>query len=300
MRSSIVSSVAVKKRVLLGEYLKNEMNISSTLIKKAKRIENGITVNGELKFTNTFVNFGDTVEIVIETDEEKSENIPLCDIPLDIVYEDEFLLIINKDGNIPTHPSLNNYSVSVAGAVMNYYKKLGKNFVFRPVNRLDKGTSGLMVIAKNPHIHELLKQKLHSDEFEREYIALVKGVLSKNGTVDKPIYRENGSIIKRTVDMRGAPAVTHYEVIEKYFDKTLLKLKLETGRTHQIRVHLSYIGYPIYGDFLYSTEEEDIKRPALHSYKLSFTHPVNGEKMIFEVPIKEDILKVIEKEKRSR
>lgn len=138
MKSSIVSTVNSKKRILLSDYLKKELGLSATLVKKAKRIENGITVNGEPKFTNSFVNFGDKVEIVIQTAEEKSENIPLCDIPLDIVFEDEFLLIINKEGNIPTHPSLNNYSVSVAGAVLNYYKKLGENFVFRPVNRLDK------------------------------------------------------------------------------------------------------------------------------------------------------------------
>lgn len=297
MKSSIVTTVGSNKALLLSDYLKKEVGLSSTLIKKAKRIENGITVNGEPRFTNSFVKSGDTVEVIIQTENEKSENIPLCDIPLDIVFEDEYLLIINKDGKIPTHPSLNNYSASVAGAILNYYKNRGENFVFRPVNRLDKGTSGLMVIAKNPHIHEAFKRKLHSAEFKREYLALVKGIITEKGTIDKPIYRQDGSIIKRTVDIRGVRAITHYEVIENYSDKTLLKLQLETGRTHQIRVHLSYIGHPIYGDFLYSTEEKDISRPALHSFRLSFTHPVTNKKMNFEAPLKEDILKIIQKEK---
>lgn len=124
---------------------------------------------------------------------------------------------------------------------------------------------------------------------------MIKGVVKEDGTIDKPICRQDGSIIKRTVDERGANAVTHYEVVENYFDKTLLKLTLETGRTHQIRVHLSYIGHPIYGDFLYSTEEKDIERPALHSFRLSFYHPVTNEKMSFEAPLKEDILKIINK-----
>lgn len=290
---SVVKGRAEKNEILLS-FLKNSLKLSSSLIKKAKRIENGILVNGEKRFTNTTVNKDDIVEVTIQTADEKSENIPLCDIPLDIVFEDEYLLIINKDGEIPTHPSLNNYDKSVGGAVLNYYKKQGENFVFRPVNRLDKGTSGLMVIAKNPLVHELLKKSLHSGDFEREYLAVVCGNLQENGRIDKPIFREEKSIIKRIVDNRGVNAVTNYEVVENYPDKTLIKLRLETGRTHQIRVHLSYIGHAVYGDYLYGKSASDIKRPALHSYKISLIHPISQEKLEIEIPLKDDITKILE------
>lgn len=278
----------------LLDFLKYDMCISASLIRKAKRIENGITVNDKLRFVTEKVFKDDLVEIIIETDDEKSENIPLCDIPLDIVYEDENMLIIDKQGGIPTHPSLNNYDVSIAGAVMNYYHKQGINFVFRPVNRLDKGTSGLMVIAKNPHFHELLKKQLHTGDFKREYLALVCGVLNKSGTVDAPIYRENNSIIKRTVDIRGVKAITHYKPVKICGDKTLVLLMLHTGRTHQIRVHLKHIGYPLYGDFLYGKEAEDLNRPALHSYKITLKDPITEEVREFISPLKQDIKNIIE------
>ena len=277
----------------LNDFLKYELQLSSALIKKAKRIENGICVNGKLTFVNEKVNLGDKVEVIIETDDEKSENIPLCDIPLDIIFEDEHLLVINKQGKIPTHPSLNNYDVSVAGAVMNYYKKQGLNFVFRPVNRLDKGTSGLMVIAKSPHIHELLKNAMHTGELSREYFALVCGNVENDGTVNAPIFREDNSIIKRMVDSRGVEAITHYTVVKRFNDKTLVSLKLETGRTHQIRVHMAHIGHPLYGDFLYGEEREDLSRPALHSYKLTLKHPMNQEKLEFQIPLEKDIEKIL-------
>lgn len=278
----------------LLDFLKFDMHLSASLIRKAKRTENGITVNGKLTFVTQKVSESDLVEVTVETDDEKSENIPFCDIPLDIVYEDENMLVINKQGGIPTHPSLNNYDVSIAGAVMNYYKKQGINFVFRPVNRLDKGTSGLMIIAKNPHFHELLKSALHTGDFEREYLALVCGKLTEGGTVDAPIYREDNSIIKRAVDKRGVKAVTHYEPIKIYGDKTLVKLWLETGRTHQIRVHMQYIGHSLYGDFLYGEEAEDLSRPALHSYRISLKNPIAREIKEFISPLKDDIKNIME------
>lgn len=292
---SVIKSVVTKEfdGKTLNEFLKFHINLSSSLIKKAKRIEKGITVNGKLTFVTENVKKNDRVEVIIETDDEKSENIPLCDIPLDIVFEDENLLIINKQGNIPTHPSLNNYEKTVAGAVMNHYEKQGLNFVFRPVNRLDKGTSGLMVIAKNPHIHELLKNAMHSGEFSREYLAVVCGKLEKSGTVDAPIFREDNSIIKRMVDARGVRAVTHYSVEKVYDDKTLVSLKLETGRTHQIRVHMAYIGHALYGDFLYGEERKDLSRPALHSYKITLKNPLNNEILEFFSPLPKDIEKII-------
>lgn len=279
----------------LQDFLRYDLRLSSALIKKAKRIENGITVNGKLAFTNSTVLENDKVEVIIETDNEKSENILPCEIPLNIVFEDEYMLVVDKDGGVPTHPSLNNYDISVAGAVMNYYQKQGKNFVFRPVNRLDKGTSGLMIIAKNPYIHEMLKKQLHTGNFVREYKALVCGIIEGCGTVNAPIFRADNSIIKRAVDERGVYAVTHYRPIEVFKDKTLLSLKLETGRTHQIRVHMQYIGHPLYGDFLYGSEAEDLKRPALHSSEISFLHPISNKHLCFSSPLKHDIETIIKR-----
>lgn len=276
----------------LLNFLKYKMKISASLIKKAKRTENGITVNGKLTFVNKMVSENDIVEVLIETENEKSENIPLCDIPLNIVYEDENMLVIDKQGGVPTHPSLNNYDVSIAGAVMNYYHKQGLNFVFRSVNRLDKGTSGLMIIAKNPHFHELLKGALHTGKFEREYLAVVCGEVKTGGTVDAPIYREDNSIIKRTVDNRGVKAVTHYKIVENFVDKTLISLRLETGRTHQIRVHMQYIGHCLYGDFLYGKEVKNLNRPALHSHKITLENPISKEVMEFISPLPCDIERI--------
>lgn len=286
-----VSSEFSNKTLL--DFLKFDMRLSSALIRKAKRIENGITVNGVLTYVTARVNIGDLVEVCIETDDEKSENIPTCSLPLEIVFEDENMLVINKQGGVPTHPSLNNYEKTIAGAVMNYFEKQGKNFVFRAVNRLDKGTSGLMIIAKNPHFHELMKNSLHTGDFVREYLAVVDGILSSDGRIDAPIFREDNSIIKRVVDLRGVKAITHYKVIKNYSDKSLVSLRLETGRTHQIRVHMSHIGHAIYGDFLYGKEEENLNRPALHSYKISFKNPMTNELKEFICPLPKEIKNIL-------
>lgn len=296
LKSRVSDEFSGKK---LLDFLKFDMHLSASLIRKSKRIENGITVNGRLTFVTEKVNENDLVEVTVETADEKSENIPFCDISLDIVYEDENMLVINKQGGIPTHPSLNNYKKTIAGAVMNYYKKQGLNFVFRPVNRLDKGTSGLMIIAKNPYFHELLKSALHTGDFKREYLAVVCGSLTEEGTIDAPIYREDNSIIKRTVDNRGVKAVTHYKIAENYGDKTLIKLCLETGRTHQIRVHMCHIGFPLYGDFLYGEEVVGFDRPALHSYKITLKNPITKEKQEFISELPDEIENIIKKTSKN-
>lgn len=275
------------------DFLKNKLSISLSLIKKAKQTENGILVNGEHKFVTHILHENDLVQVLIETEDERSQNIPSCDIPLDIVYEDESILVVNKQGALPTHPSLNNYDKSLAGAVMNYFDKQGLNFVFRAVNRLDKGTSGLMLIAKNAHVHELMKNQLHTESFVREYLALASGKIEKDQTIDAPIMRETKSIIKRIVHPDGECAITHLFVKNVYDDKTLIKLRLQTGRTHQIRVHMQHIGHSLIGDFLYGKECEKISRPALHSYHLEFVHPITKEKMSFESALPNDIQNLI-------
>lgn len=275
------------------DFLAHKVLLSASLIKKAKQTENGILVNGEHRFVTHLLSENDLVEVLIETENERSKNIPSCDIPLKIVYEDEHLLIVDKQGNLPTHPSLNNYEFSLAGAVMNYFDKKGVNFVFRAVNRLDKGTSGLMVIAKNAHVHEMLKKQLHTNDFLREYQAVASGKIQKDCTINAPIMRENESIIKRIVSASGERAVTHLAVEKVYDDKTLIRLRLETGRTHQIRVHLAHISHSLVGDFLYGDESDKISRPALHSCKIEFIHPVTKEKMSFFSPLPNDILNIL-------
>ncbi len=275
------------------EFLAHKILLSASLIKKAKQTQDGILVNGEHKFVTHTLSEGDRLEVLIETENERSQNIPSCEIPLEKVYEDEHILIVDKPGNLPTHPSLNNYEKSLAGAVMNYFDKQGINFVFRAVNRLDKGTSGLMIIAKNAHIHELFKKQLHTNEFVREYKALASGKIECDCTIDAPIMREKESIIKRIVHPSGERAVTHLSVEKIFDDKTLVKLRLETGRTHQIRVHLSHIGHSLVGDFLYGEETNEISRPALHSQRIEFLHPITRQRMMFESELPDDILNLM-------
>lgn len=274
----------------VNAYLRHELNVSGSLIKQMKKRPDGIMLNGEAVYVNQTLKCGDTLCIYLGFDDETPSDIPQNDLPLDIVYEDEDLLIINKPSGCPTHPSLYHYEDSIAGAVMAHYRS---NFVFRAVNRLDKGTSGLMVIAKHAYAHERLKQQLHTNCFIREYLAVVDGSLSGSGIIDAPIARCGDSIIKRIVSNHGENAVTEYTAIKSSGERTLVKLLLKTGRTHQIRVHLSFIGHPLCGDFLYGYECKDIDRPALHSSYISLIHPISGKRILLNSPLPDDILRLI-------
>ena len=274
--------------------LKQHFKISTNLIKDLKKYKEGIPVNGEHKRVVDFVAKGDILKITIR--DTASENIVPPDIPLDIVYEDEDVLVINKLPNMPTHPSMGNYENSLANGVMYYYKSKGEERVFRAVNRLDKDTSGLMAVAKNSYIHARLGEEIQKKELKRKYMCIVCGDVEHDGTVDAPIRRADGSVINRIVAPDGQRAVTHYRVIKRYGEYTLLEMKLETGRTHQIRVHMAYIGHPLVGDWLYGTEDHNIaKRQMLHSCYLCFTHPITGQIMEFKDEIAEDMRAFIEK-----
>ena len=258
--------------------LKRHFKISTNLIKDLKKYKEGIQVNGEHRRVVDFVAKGDILKITIR--DTASENIVPTDIPLDIVYEDEDVLVINKPPNMPTHPSMGNYENSLANGVMYYYKSKGEERVFRAVNRLDKDTSGLMAVAKNSYIHARLGEEIQKKELKRKYMCIVCGDVEHDGTVDAPIRRADGSVINRIVAPDGQRAVTHYRVIKRYREYTLLEMELETGRTHQIRVHMAYIGHPLVGDWLYGTENHNIaKRQMLHSCYLCFTHPITGQIM---------------------
>lgn len=274
----------------VNAYLRRELHVSGSLIKQMKKRANGIVLNGEAVYVNHTLKSGDELRILVGFDDEPYSDIPPNNLPLAIVYEDEDLLVIDKQAGCPTHPSLYHYEDSIAGAVMAHF---GGKFVFRAVNRLDKGTSGLMVIAKHAYAHEQLKKLLHTDGFIREYLAVADGILDGCGEINAPIARCGESIIKRTVSSNGENAVTEYMSIKSDGCRSLVKLRLKTGRTHQIRVHLSHIGHPLCGDFLYGNECDDIDRPALHSYKISLVHPISSKRLELESPLPDDISKLI-------
>lgn len=274
--------------------LKQHFKISTNLIKDLKKYKEGIQVNGEHKRVVDLAAKGDILKITIR--DTASENIVPTDIPLDIVYEDEDVLVINKPSNMSTHPSMGNYENSLANGVMYYYKSKGEERVFRAVNRLDKDTSGLMAVAKNSYIHARLGEEIQKKELKRKYMCIVCGDVERDGTVDAPIRRADGSVINRIVAPDGQRAVTHYRVVKRYGEYTLLEMELETGRTHQIRVHMAYIGHPLVGDWLYGTEDHNIaKRQMLHSCYLCFTHPITGQIMEFKDEMAEDMRAFIEK-----
>lgn len=261
--------------------LKQHFKISTNLIKDLKKYKEGIQVNGEHRRVVDLVTKGNILKITIR--DTASENIVPTYIPLDIVYEDEDVLVINKPSNMPTHPSMGNYENSLANGVMYYYKSKGEERVFRAVNRLDKDTSGLMAVAKNSYIHARLGEEIQKKELKRKYMCIVCGDVERDGTVDAPIRRADGSVINRIVAPDGQRAVTHYRVVKRYGEYTLLEMELETGRTHQIRVHMAYIGHPVAGDPIYGPQKTitSLHGQCLHARVIGFHHPRTGVYMEF-------------------
>ena len=221
---------------------------------------------------------------------KNSENIVPVDIKLDIKYEDEDIIVINKGSDMPIHPSLNNYENSLANALMHYYK--GENFVFRCINRLDKDTTGLTIVAKHFLSAGILNIAMQNRQIKRVYNAIVKddGRLPDVDTINLPIAREDDTLIKRKVSLDGQRAVTHFKVLKKFEKYSLIEIRLETGRTHQIRVHMSHIGAPLVGDYLYNEDDygKSLVRPLLHSKSLEFIHPITGERMYLECDLPVD------------
>lgn len=259
-----------------------------------KKMHESILLNGTWSYMRTSVQDGDILTVHIQ-EPESSPHIPPVSLPLDIVYEDGDIVVVNKPAGMPIHPSLNNYENSLANGLMHYYQEQGKPFIFRCTNRLDRDTSGLTVIAKHMVSSSILSGMGVRHEITREYLAVVRGTLRQSeGTIDAPIGRTGSSLIERKIDFEnGERAVTHYRVIKEQNGHSLVSLILETGRTHQIRVHMKYIGHPLVGDYLYNPDMEYITRQALHSHRLTFAHPVTGEKMGFTAPLPADMRRVL-------
>lgn len=272
--------------------LKEQFLLSDRLITKLKKA-NKIYLNDLQTYTKKSLTVGDTVSVLIDFEEDNS-NIVASNIPLNIIYEDDYLLVINKPANIAIHPSILHFDNSLSNGVKFYFDKLGLKKKIRIVNRLDRNTSGIVIFAKNEYIQECLIKQMKTKELKKEYLAIAKGILeSKSGTLNFPIARKEGSIIERTVSSDGDSAITHYDVVKEFNNLSLVHIVLETGRTHQIRVHFSHIGHPILGDTLYGSPSELINRQALHSYKLTFIHPVTKKVVSLEAPLPNDIKNII-------
>lgn len=278
----------------IEQILRKKMHLSGTAVRRAKFMEHGIEVNGKRVFTNYIVSTGESISFCVESEDGVSEGIvPVCGAVC-VVYEDDDILVVNKGRNTPVHPSLGHYDDTLANFVMYYYKEMGKNFIFRAVNRLDSNTSGLMIVAKNSHAHKMLCEQIADRHMKRTYWGVVCGTPEPlEGTICAPIKRQDEMKLKRIVAPDGQRAVTHYKT-QLSGQYSIVELILDTGRTHQIRVHMAYLGCPIVGDFLYGTEDLSlIDGHALHAKTLDFAHPMTGLPMHFDSELPDDMQDII-------
>jgi len=282
----------LSKYETIKEVLKEEFEMSDRLIIKLKTSKQ-IYLNNTPTFINQKLEIGDIICVDLNF-KETSDNIIPTKIDLDILYEDEGLLIVNKPPFMPVHPSMDHYEDSLSNGIKYYFNTIRLQGKIRPVNRLDKNTSGIVIFAKNEYVQECLVKQMKSNTFEKEYIALVTGIIDKaKQIIDAPIARKQESIIERCVSPDGDSAITIIELLKTFDNYSLIKCILKTGRTHQIRVHTSYIGHPILGDDLYGNKSEKINRQALHAYKIRFIHPINKKIIKIEAKIPKDIENLI-------
>lgn len=289
-----VSDLTTYKNV--KEVLKVEFSISDRLLLKLKKSQK-IHLNNQTVYVDHPIKKDDLIECFLDDIEDNSNIVP-TKMQLDIIYEDESYIIVNKPAGIPVHPSMDHYTDSLSNGIKFYFDSINLKKKIRPVNRLDKDTSGIVIFAKNEYIQECLVRQMKSKDFIKKYIAIVEGHLNlKSGTINAPIARKEDSIVEREVAENGDIAVTHYKVINSKelndipFD--IVECILETGRTHQIRVHFAHIGHSLLGDTLYGSSSPLINRQALHAYEVSFIHPVSKHKMQYIAPIPYDFRNLI-------
>ncbi len=284
---TITSADAGKK---ISEYL-SEHGYSSRLRLHLRTTPDCIYIGETSVFSNHILEDGDLLRVEL-IEKKGSDAIVPVPMKLDILFEDDHVMVINKPAGMPVHPSQGNYGNTLANGIAAYMEEKGVEFVFRAVNRLDRDTSGLLVIAKHMLSSCILSDQIKDHLIHREYAAIVCGKTDPVGTIDAPIARKDGSTIERIVDHEhGESAVTHYKTIayNEAKDLSFIRLLLETGRTHQIRVHMKHIGHPLPGDFLYNPDYRYMERQALHSAYLQFTHPISGDVMEFHAPLPEDM-----------
>lgn len=273
---------------------RGQFGVSGTLLRRIKWLEDGIRLDGVRVTTRDRARTGQVLVLRL-SDPEGAEALTAAPLPLDIQYEDRDIVVVNKAPGMSTHPGPGHWEDSLGNALTWHWQQSDPFATFHPVHRLDRGASGLMVVAAHPFAQERLRQSLHTGDFRRQYLAVCEGYLAPSeGVIDLPIDRCPDSIQKRQVSPGGQPSVTRYRVIAQARGRSLVALELETGRTHQIRVHLSHLGHPLVGDFLYGTPcPEVIDRPALHSGRLELAHPVTGERLTFEEPLPEDMARLL-------
>lgn len=290
---NVISYINEDENLTLKEILLDKLNFSVRSLSKMKRYKT-VKVNNTYIKPADKINKGDLIEVKIE---ENMADFRSQDLNLPILYDDFDIIMVNKPPFMVVHPTKSHHENTVANGVTHYIMNKDEKVKIRFVNRLDMNTSGLVIVAKNPYAQFILSSDMKDNKVEKTYIAIVKGVLKKDfGTINEPIYRPTDDNIKRVVHKDGQPSVTHFEVIERLKDATVLKLKLETGRTHQIRVHLNHIGHGIIGDELYGYVDESlINRQALHAFSLKFKQPRTRENLEFKAALPKDMEELIEK-----
>lgn len=275
--------VLENEKVRIDNYLSDKLDISRSKVQKLIK-DGNVLVNGQSVNVSYKVKIGDVIEYSLDLNEET--DITPEDIPIDIVYEDDDLLVINKASGIVVHPAPGHYTGTLVNALL-YRFNLNSGEANRPgiVHRLDKDTSGLMLVAKNEFIHEKLSEMIGKKDVERKYLAIVDGLIKHDtGTIDAPIGRDTNNRQKMAVtDVNGKDSITHFKVLERFDNNTFIECILETGRTHQIRVHMNYIGYPINNDPLYGRGKATEFGQMLHSYSIKFNHPRTGKELSFRV-----------------
>lgn len=285
--------IEVDEEMKIKDLLVDKLGFSIRAISKLKRQEN-ILVNGKFQRPSQIVRVGDIIEIPVE---EGSSEFKGQDLGVRVLYEDFDLLVMDKPAFMVVHPTKSHNLETLANAVSFHLASKGEACKIRFINRLDMNTSGLVIVGKNAYAHHKLSTDMEKDIINKKYLAIVHGVVKEDkATINQPIYRETEDSIKRIVDPRGQMSITHYEVVKRFKNATLLSLRLETGRTHQIRVHLSHIGHGIIGDELYGyVDEKLIKRQALHACHLDFRQPRTGESISVDSDLPEDMIELIEK-----
>jgi len=282
----------IEECVSVERFLRNK-GYTKQSITELKKYNNSTMVAGKWVHMNHKLSLYDILTISFD-ETESSEKIPPVNLPFPVVYEDEDIIVVNKPCNMPIHPSLNNYENTLGNAAAYYFGQRGENHIFRCINRLDRDTTGLTIIAKHFVSAGILYNQMKSRQIKREYLAIVEdGGLEDEGVIDAPIGRLDGSTIERCIDWdNGERAITNYRVIDRNGKYALVSFRLETGRTHQIRVHMKYMGHPLVGDCLYNPNSTIMSRQALHSRRIDFVHPITMEEMVFECEMPADMAEV--------
>ncbi len=274
--------------MIVLDFLRKQ-GFSRHILTAMKADKEALSVNDQKAGGRTVLRAGDHFRVrLLET--VSSDGIVPTSMNIPVLYEDEDILVVNKPSDMPVHPSIGNYTNTLANGIAAYLNTKGENCPFRCINRLDRDTSGALILAKNALSAAVLSVQMRNREIHRTYLAVVQGITHESGTITAPISRVADSVIERHVDFEnGESAVTHYQRLEVKNNHSLLEIHLETGRTHQIRVHMGYIGHPLPADYLYNPVYDTFKRQPLHSLQLEFRHPITGQEMCLMAPVPEDM-----------